>query len=94
MLLRIREETVMPKSKVKVKVKIPYKMVSHAKYPWDTWFSSKVPIVLTRGKEYTVRTRIFVLHARDMAKDRGLRITVNVLPDDKGVAFMVVRKGK
>lgn len=69
-----------------------YKMKTMNKYPWDKWFSRKTPVVLTRGKDYTGKTVGFVIYARQVAKARGYRLTVNVLPNDQGIAFLAEKK--
>lgn len=62
------------------------------KYDWDRWFARKTPIELTKGVDFSTSARSFVVYARQVARDRGLRISVNVV--NQGTTVRLVVAGK
>lgn len=62
------------------------------KYPWDRWLARKTPVVLVKGRDFDGLARSFVVHARSVARDRGLRLSVNVVEHGNKIIFKVAGK--
>jgi hypothetical protein len=53
-------------------------MANHIKYPLDNWFSSKKPVVLVRGVDYTSMTHSMLAYLRNSASRKNVRVSLRV----------------
>lgn len=69
-------------------IKSSVRLKGQTYYPWSDWLKiRKTAIELRRGKDFYCKPEAFVIHARTIAKGRGLRIRVKVL--EKGNRILV-----